>query len=75
MPARTSTFNFDGHRLVYDELGGGDRVVVLMPSLLVSRLMHRQLGETLAERGHRVICLDVLGHGDPIAPRRCGTTP
>jgi pimeloyl-ACP methyl ester carboxylesterase len=67
VPAMAS-FNFDGHRLVYDELGGGDRVVVLMPSLLVSRQMHRQLGEALAEGGHRVICLDVLGHGESDRP-------
>ena len=57
-----------GHRLVYDEYGEGDRVVVLMPGLLFSRKMHRPLAEALEERGHRVLCLDLLGHGDSDRP-------
>ena len=63
MEPHTSDFEFDGHRLVYDEYGEGDRVVVLLPGLLFSRRMHRPLAETLADRSHRVICLDLLGHG------------
>ena len=47
MRVRMSSFDFDGHRLVYDAYGGGNRLVVLMPGLLVSRLMHRQLAEAL----------------------------
>ena len=71
-----SSFDFDGHRLVYDGYGGGNRLVVLMPGLLLSRLMHRQLAEALAERWHRVVCLDALGHGDSDRPEEmCGTTP
>jgi hypothetical protein len=46
---RMSSFDFDGHRLVYDGYGAGNRLVVLMPGLLLSRLMHRQLAEALAE--------------------------
>ncbi|MBA3261066.1 MAG: alpha/beta fold hydrolase [Thermoleophilaceae bacterium] len=61
-------FDFDGHRLVYDEYGSGARVVVLLPGLLFSRRMHRPLAETLAEHGHRVLCLDLLGHGDSDRP-------
>jgi pimeloyl-ACP methyl ester carboxylesterase len=68
MEPRTSDFEHEGHRLVYDEYGGGSRVVVLLPGLLFSRKMHRPLAETLAERGHRVICLDLLGHGDSDRP-------
>ncbi|MEA2331792.1 MAG: hypothetical protein QOH58_1930 [Thermoleophilaceae bacterium] len=64
----TQDFEFEGHRLVYDEYGGGERVVVLLPGLLFSRKMHRPLAETLAERGHRVLCLDLLGHGDSDRP-------
>jgi pimeloyl-ACP methyl ester carboxylesterase len=63
-----SRFEFEGHRLVYDEYGAGTRVVVLLPGLLFSRRMHRPLAETLAARGHRVICLDLLGHGDSDRP-------
>jgi pimeloyl-ACP methyl ester carboxylesterase len=41
---------------------------VLLPGLLFSRKMHRPLAETLAERGHRVLCLDPLGHGESDRP-------
>jgi pimeloyl-ACP methyl ester carboxylesterase len=64
----TQSFRFEGNRLVYDEYGTGDRVVVLLPGLLFSRKMHRPLAEELAERGHRVLCLDLLGHGDSDRP-------
>src|SRR5215218_4168646 len=68
MPAITQDFEFEAHRLVYDEYGSGDRVVLLLPGLLFSRKMHRPLAETLAERGHRVLCLDLLAHGDSDRP-------
>ena len=68
MPATTRHFEYEGHRLVYDEYGSGERVVVLLPGLLFSRKMHGPLAETLAERGHRVLCLDLLGHGDSDRP-------
>jgi pimeloyl-ACP methyl ester carboxylesterase len=68
MDPTTKSFRFEGHRLVYDEYGSGDKVVVLLPGLLFSRKMHRPLAEELAGRGHRVICLDLLGHGDSDRP-------
>jgi pimeloyl-ACP methyl ester carboxylesterase len=68
MEPTTRDFDFEGHRLVYDEYGSGSRVVVLLPGLLFSRKMHRPLAETLAGRGHRVVCLDLLGHGDSDRP-------
>jgi pimeloyl-ACP methyl ester carboxylesterase len=64
----TKSFEFEGHRLVYDEYGKGDRVVVLLPGLLFSRRMHRPLAEQLEGRGHRVLCLDLLGHGESDRP-------
>jgi pimeloyl-ACP methyl ester carboxylesterase len=64
----TRDFEFEGHRLVYDEYGSGARVVVLLPGLLFSRKMHSPLAEALADRGHRVLCLDLLGHGDSDRP-------
>jgi pimeloyl-ACP methyl ester carboxylesterase len=64
----TKDFDFEGHRLVYDEYGSGDRVVVLLPGLLFSRKMHAPLAETLADQGYRVLCLDLLGHGDSDRP-------
>jgi pimeloyl-ACP methyl ester carboxylesterase len=64
----TKDFGFEGHRLVYDEYGSGDRVVVLLPGLLFSRRMHTPLAETLADRGYRVLSLDLLGHGESDRP-------
>jgi pimeloyl-ACP methyl ester carboxylesterase len=68
MSGVTRRFSYQGHRLVYDEWGTGSRVVVLLPSLLFSRRMHAPLAQALADRGHRVICLDLLGHGDSDRP-------
>jgi pimeloyl-ACP methyl ester carboxylesterase len=68
MASRTRSFKHGGHRLVYDEYGKGDRPIVLMPGLLFNRKMHQPLAEELAERGHRVLCLDLLGHGDSDRP-------
>ena len=68
----TKDFKFEGHRLVYDEYGSGDQVVVLLPGLLFSRTMHGPLAETLSGRGHRVLCLDLLGHGDSDRPPEMG---
>ncbi len=68
MSAVTKSFRHEGHRLVYDEYGDGDQVVVLLPGLLFSRRMHEPLAEALAERGNRVLCLDLLGHGDSDRP-------
>jgi pimeloyl-ACP methyl ester carboxylesterase len=65
---QTHEFEYEGHRLVYDDYGSGDRVILLLPGLLFSRRMHRPLAETLADRGHRVLCLDLLGHGDADRP-------
>lgn len=68
MAPRSDSFELDGHRLVYDEYGTGDRAIVLMPGLLFSRRMHEPLAEELASRGNRVLCLDLLGHGDSDRP-------
>jgi pimeloyl-ACP methyl ester carboxylesterase len=65
---RTRQFRFEGHRLVYDEYGSGDKTVLLLPPLLFSRQIHAPLAQALAERGHRVLCLDLLGHGDSDRP-------
>ena len=68
MPPVTRDFEYEGHRLVYDDYGSGEKVVVLLPGLLFSRRMHAPLAATLAERGNRVISLDLLGHGDSDRP-------
>ena len=68
-PVRTSEFVYDRHRLVYDVYGAGPRPIVLLPGLLLNRRMHRPLAEHLADRGNRVLVLDVLGHGESDRPR------
>jgi len=64
----TGDFDFEGFRLVYSEFGEGARPFVLIPGLLLPRTMHDPLARALAERGNRVITLDLLGHGDSDQP-------
>jgi pimeloyl-ACP methyl ester carboxylesterase len=62
------TFEYAGHRLAYTEYGTGPRVTVLLHGLLLSQRMHERLAEALAERGNRVVTLDLLGHGQSDRP-------
>jgi pimeloyl-ACP methyl ester carboxylesterase len=64
-----STFALDGQRLDYTVYGEGPRLTVLLHGLLFSQRMHESLARSLAERGHRVVTLDLLGHGDSDRPR------
>src|SRR4051794_16649818 len=66
--AKTGDFAYDGFRLVYSEFGEGPRPFVLLPGLMLPRSMHDPLAKALAERGNRVITLDLLGHGDSDQP-------
>jgi pimeloyl-ACP methyl ester carboxylesterase len=68
MAPRTRAFDHMGHRLVFDEYGAGDKPIVLLPGLLLSRKMHEPLAEQLAAGGHRVLCLDLLAHGESDRP-------
>jgi pimeloyl-ACP methyl ester carboxylesterase len=63
------TFYYHGHRLAYTSLGEGPRTVVLLHGLLLSKRMHEPLARDLAEKGNRVVSLDLLGHGDSDRPR------
>jgi pimeloyl-ACP methyl ester carboxylesterase len=58
-----SSFVHLEHRLSYTEFGEGERTVVLLHGLLLSQRMHKPLARALAERGNRVVTLDLLGHG------------
>lgn len=60
---RTSTFEFEGHELVFDLYGRGDRLVVYLHGLLLDSDLNRGIAEAVADRGHRVVLLDLLGHG------------
>jgi pimeloyl-ACP methyl ester carboxylesterase len=64
----TRAFHHQGHRLVYDVHGDGPTTVVLLHGLLLNRHMQASVAEPLAARGHRVVCLDLLGHGDSDRP-------
>jgi pimeloyl-ACP methyl ester carboxylesterase len=56
-------FDYNGHRITYDEYGTGDRPLVLIHGLLMNRRMYERLGPAMAEGGNRVIAIDLLGHG------------
>src|SRR4051795_1838249 len=62
-PARAGRFTYEGHSIAYTDFGEGPRVVVLLHGLLLSQRMHEPLARSLAERGNRVLTLDLLGHG------------
>jgi pimeloyl-ACP methyl ester carboxylesterase len=57
------SFRHAGHRITYDVWGEGERTVVLIHGLLMNRRMYDRLAPELAERGNRVVCVDLLGHG------------
>ena len=56
-------FLHNGHKISYDEYGEGDRPLVLIHGLLMNRHMFDRLGPAMADRGNRVITVDLLGHG------------
>jgi pimeloyl-ACP methyl ester carboxylesterase len=58
-----SEFDYNGHTISYDEYGEGDRPLILIHGLLMSRRMFDRLGPEMAARGNRVITIDLLGHG------------
>jgi len=64
-----SSLEYHGHRLAYTQHGSGPRVVVLLHGLLLSQRMHLPLARDLADRGFRVVTLDLLGHGASDRPR------
>lgn len=62
-------FEHDGLRLHYETHGRGDRVLVYLHGLLLDGQMNRRLAADLADRGHRVVLLDLPGHGRSDHPR------
>jgi pimeloyl-ACP methyl ester carboxylesterase len=63
------TFKHAGQKLSYEIYGEGSRNLVLLPGLLLPSRMHEPLAHDLAERGNRVVTLDLLGHGKADRPR------
>lgn len=57
------SFRHDGRRLVYDVYGTGPDVIVYLHGLLLNSELHRGFALRLAAHGHRVVLMDLLGHG------------
>ena len=62
-PAVVSDFVHRGLRISYREYGSGPQVVVLIHGLLMDGSMFLKLAPALAERGQRVVTVDLPGHG------------
>jgi pimeloyl-ACP methyl ester carboxylesterase len=60
---RDGNFTHKGRRIAYREYGSGPRVLVLTHGLLMDQRMYEKLAPEVASRGHRVITVDMLGHG------------
>ena len=68
--ARAETFAHSGYHLTYETHGEGPRVFVLLHGLLLDAGLNRALAQSLAARGHRVVLLELLGHGRSDRPLR-----
>lgn len=68
-PFETGEFVDDRIRLHYEVHGTGEHTVVLMHGLLLDTQLNRRLAADLAERGFRVVLLDLPGHGSSDKPR------
>lgn len=63
------TFESNGQRLYYEIYGSGENVIVYLHGLLLDANINRGLARELAERGYRVVLLDLPGHGGSDKPR------
>jgi pimeloyl-ACP methyl ester carboxylesterase len=62
------SFDCDGSRVAYEVHGDGERALVLIHGLLMNRRMYAALAPEIASRGNRVVCVDLLGHGESDRP-------
>jgi pimeloyl-ACP methyl ester carboxylesterase len=63
------SFSWEGRRLAYETYGEGDRLLILIHGLLMDARLNRGIARVLAARGHRVVLLDLLGHGHSDKPQ------
>jgi pimeloyl-ACP methyl ester carboxylesterase len=63
-----ASFVHRGRRIAYREYGSGPRVLVLTHGLLMDSRMYTRLAPAIAKHGHRVITVDMLGHGASMQP-------
>jgi pimeloyl-ACP methyl ester carboxylesterase len=59
----SGSFSYDGYRLHFESYGEGERVLVYLSGLLLDSHLNTGIARALAERGNRVVLLDLLGHG------------
>jgi pimeloyl-ACP methyl ester carboxylesterase len=69
-PFEVGFFDSDGMQLYYESHGHGPRVLVFMHGILMDSNMNHRLAADLASTGHRVILLDLPGHGLSAKPKR-----
>lgn len=66
------SFNYDGFKISFEQRGrkqgANERPMVLIHGLLLPRTHHYPLADAIAERGNRVILIDLLGHGQSDQP-------
>lgn len=67
-PVLSSSFTHRGRRIAYRCYGAGPRVVILTHGLLMDGRMYQKLAPVLAEKGYRVITVDMFGHGESDQP-------
>jgi pimeloyl-ACP methyl ester carboxylesterase len=60
----------DGVSIYYEIHGQGPRVLVFMHAILMDSNMNRRLASDLADRGFRVVLVDLPGHGRSDKPNR-----
>jgi pimeloyl-ACP methyl ester carboxylesterase len=67
-PLTRRTFTWNGRTLAYEVYGAGELWVVLLHGLLIDSRVNRGLARSLAAHGHKVVLLDLLGHGGSDKP-------
>jgi pimeloyl-ACP methyl ester carboxylesterase len=73
--ALTDFVEYEGQEMAYSVYGKGPRVVVLTHGILLNKEMFRPLAQKLAERGNRVVAVDMVGHGQSDADSRQVSVP
>ena len=67
-----TSFGYDGFKIAFEQRGrkqgANRRPIVLVHGLLLSRKHNYPLADALADRGNRVILVDLLGHGESDQP-------
>jgi pimeloyl-ACP methyl ester carboxylesterase len=70
MPHQLATFHDGDLTLSYEVHGRGERVFVYIHGVLLDSRANRRLAGDLAAAGHRVVLLDLPGHGRSDKPRQ-----